>query len=397
MKAIVRVSFSMILSALLLLSAAGCNKLSIPTRSAEQSPSSSAADSEASGAPGSSFLPNESEASSESSDSVIPNDADGIPDKAFYQAILKTTREDGKTPVDENRDGKLQVSEARSVPYIAHWERKGIRSVQGLDRLSAFEIHLDSNQITDLSPLVKRALKVKTGKDPICAYLSGNKVTGLYSLSSPMLLSGKKGIQIDHLDLSKNEITDVSPLGGLKDTGIKYLDLSRNRIENADALLNGTMFEILDLSHNRIEKIGSCNTDVFYLDLSHNRLESIQSLSGTFLTQLYLSGNDLTDLNFLKGIQGDGTNGKGLLCLDASDNRLSSLPDFKEWGWTNFFPEKDGGTYRVDFRGNRLSENEFKTKMPKAFLTARKTCSNSDTVIDGAKWLKEQVKRQKSV
>ena len=396
MKAVIRAGVSVILSALFLVLASGCGKQSVSPRTSSQEPSSSSAKSESSVAPGSSALQSEPESSSESPDPVIPNDANGIPDRAFYQAVLKTTRDDGKTPVDANGDSKLQVKEAQSVPYTAHWEKKGIESVQGIDRLSVTEIHLENNRITDLSPLVKRALKVKSGEDPVCAYLNGNKVTSLKSLSVPILLSNKMGIQIDRLDLSENEITDISPLGWLKDAGIKSLNLSHNKIENADAVLSGTMFEVLDLSYNRITKIGNCSTNVFYLDLSHNQIKSVQSLSGTFLTQLYLSGNELTDLSFLKGIQGKGTNGKGLVCLDASDNRLSSLPDFKSWGWTNLSPEKEGGTYRTDFRGNRLTESEFKTKMPKAFLLAKGTCSGSDTVIDGAAWLKEQVQSQKT-
>lgn len=388
MKAIVRVSFSMVFSALFLVLASGCGKQPISTSASAQESSSSV--------PVSSGPQSGGASSSESPDSVIGNDADGIPDKAFYQAILKTHQENGKTPVDENGDGKLQAGEARSVPYIAHWEKKGIGSVQGIERLSAVEIHLENNRITDLSPLVKRALKVKTGGGAVCAYLNGNRVNNLYSLTAPILLSNKWGIQIDQLDLSENEITDVSPLGLLKDAGIKNLNLSHNKIESVDALLNGTMFEVLDLSYNRIAKIGSCSTGVFYLDLSHNRIESVQSLSGTFLTQLYLSGNNLTDLNFIKGIQGDGTNGKGLVCLDASGNRLSSLPDFKGWGWTNLSPEKDDGTYRADFRGNRLTESEFKAKMPEAFLSAKRTGSDGEPVIDGAKWLAEQVRQQKA-
>lgn len=388
MKAIARISLFMAFSALFLILASGCGKQpGSPGAPAQESSSSASASSAPQGGGAS---------SSESPDTVIANDANGIPDKAFYQAILKTPREDGKTPVDENGDGKLQVKEAQSVPYIAHWEKKGIGSVQGIDRLSAVEIHLENNRITDLSPLVKRALKVKTGEDPVCAYLNGNKVNNLYSLTAPILLSNKWGIQIDQLDLSGNEITDVSPLSLLKDAGIKNLNLSHNKIESVDALLNGTMFEVLDLSYNRITKIGSCDTGAFYLDLSHNRIKSVQSLSGTFLTQLYLSDNDLTDLNFIKGIQGDGTDGKGLVCLDASGNRLSSLPDFKGWDWTNLSPEKDDGTYRVDFRGNLLTESEFKTKLPEAFLSAKEAGSDSDTVIDGAKWLAEQVRQQKA-
>lgn len=329
--------------------------------------------------------------------SVIPNDATGIPDEAFYRAVLKTMREDGKTPVDQNGDGVLQISEAQSVPYEVDWEHKGIRSVQGLEYLSAFDIHLDGNRISDLSPVVRRAQKVRHGEDMICAELSDNRVTDLYSLTAPMLLSDKKGLQIDRLDLSDNQISDISPLGELKTTGIKSLNLSHNQIENADALLSGAMVEVLDLSYNRISKIGDCDTDAFYLDLSHNRLESVRKLSGTSLSQVYLSNNRLEDLGFLKGAEADGTSGTGLLCLDASDNRLSSLPDFKGWGWTNLSPKREeDGTYDVDFRGNRLTENELRAKLPAAFLAAQETNGDSgdDIVVDGAKWLTAQAKHQ---
>ena len=357
----------------------------------------------ASGAPGTSpsdpqmFLAESGSPSSRAPDSVIPNDATGIPDEAFYRAILKTMREDGKTPVDENGDGLLQVREAQSVPYAVDWEHKGIRSVQGLELLSAFEIHLDGNRVSDLSPIVRRAQRVKHGEGLICAELSDNRVTDLYSLTAPMLLSGRKGLQIDRLDLSDNQITDISPLGELRDTGIKSLNLSHNEIENADALLNGAMVEVLDLSYNRIPKVGECSTGAFYLDLSHNRIETVGRLSGNFLSQVYLSDNRLTDLGFLKGAKAEGTSGEGLLCLDASDNRLLSLPDFKSWGWTNLSPKKEDGTYQVDFRGNRLTEGELRAKLPAAFLAANEPEeSGADVVVDGAKWLSDQARHQDS-
>lgn len=368
---------------------AGCGKTAAPPGSS--APGTSPSDPQM-------FLAESGSPSSASPDSVIPNDAAGIPDEAFYRAILKTMREDGKTPVDENGDGLLQVREAQSVPYTVHWEKKGIRSVQGLELLSAFEIYLDGNRISDLSPVVKRAQKVQHGEGLICAELSDNRVTDLYSLTAPMLLSGRKGLQIDRLDLSDNQVSNVAPLGELRDTGIKSLNLSHNEIESADALLNGAMVEVLDLSYNRISKVGECSTGAFYLDLSHNRLETVGRLSGTFLSQVYLSDNRLTDLSFLKGAKAEGTSGTGLLCLDASDNRLSSLPDFKSWGWTNFSPKKEDGTYQVDFRGNRLTESELRAKLPAAFFAAHETNgdSGSDVVVDGAKWLSDQTRHQEA-
>ncbi|QNK39300.1 leucine-rich repeat domain-containing protein [Caproicibacter fermentans] len=372
------------MAAFLIFLSTGCDKISIPTRFSPPRASSAASGS----APGASSSASSAAPSSESLDTVIPNDDSGIPDKAFYKAVLETKRQDGKTPVDENGDGKLQAGEARAVPYAAHWERKGIRSVQGVEYLSAVEIHLEHNKVSDLSPLVKRA-RAAAKSDLISVYLNGNRVTGLYSLTAPMLLLNSAGLLFDHLDLSDNEITDLSPLGLLKITGIKYLNLSHNKIAGIDAL-SGAMFEVLDLSYNRIEKVGALHTDVIYLDLSHNRIASVQSLSGKFLTQLYLSDNALTDLDFLRDIPGEGTSGKGLLCLDASDNRLASLPDFKGWGWTNLSPEKQDGAYQVDFRGNRLAEKELKSKLPEAFLTAK------GAEEDGAKWLKEQVGSQKT-
>ena len=367
----------------------GCGKAAAPQGS--DAPGTSPSDPQM-------FLAESGAPSSTAPDSVIPNDSNGIPDESFYRAILKTMREDGKTPVDENGDGLLQVREAQSVPHTVRWERKGIRSVQGLELLSAFEIDLDGNRISDLSPVVRRAQRVQHGEDMLCAELSDNRVTDLYSLTAPMLLSGRKGLQIDRLDLSDNQISDVSPLGELRDTGIKSLDLSHNEIESADALLNGAMFEVLDLSYNRISKIGQCSTNAFYLDLSHNRLESVQKLSGVFLSQLYLSDNRLADLGGIQGVTASGTtDGRGPLCLDASDNRLSSLPDFKGWGWTNLSPKREeDGTYDVDFRGNRLTESELRAKLPAAFLAARETNgeSGSDVVVDGAKWLTEQARHQ---
>lgn len=324
---------------------------------------------------------------------VIPNDASGIPDKALYRAILQTIGEDGKAPVDKNRDGKLQFTEAQSLPYAVNWDGNGIASLQGIETLSAYEFHLNNNQIRDLSPLVRRARKVKAGEDLITAELKNNRISDLSPLAK-MRLSNQSGLQFDHLDLSGNRISNVTPLNLLQSSGIRVLNLSHNQIQNADALLGHVMVEVLDLSYNRISAIGKCSPDVFYLDLSHNQLKTVGSLSDKFLTQLDLADNRLTDLSFVRGAQADGTSGVGLLCLNASNNQLSALPDFKSWGWTNFSPEKEeDGTYRVDFRGNRLTESEFRAKLPEAFLKVNR--KEGDAVLNGAQWLTDQVKGQK--
>lgn len=297
---------------------------------------------------------------------VIPNDSTGIPDKSFYKAIL-STKVNEKEVVDKNNDGVLQKSELARLPKTVSWENQGIQSIQGIEKLPIGEIHLNGNQISDISPLARLSETIKTGEDPLTVELKNNRITSVNSFGT--LLAKQKVVNIGSLDLSNNSISDISPL---KDTAIQTLNLSHNKISKIGAFFSDNQSFYLDLSYNLIPSLGDCKLLAYHIDLSHNKITAIKSLSST-ADELNLSNNELTDISFLKGIASPGPSK-----LNLSSNKLSALPDIKTWAWTNLTPERDEKQSMFQLKGNSLAKDELRKKLPSEFYSDKK-------------WLEEQV------
>lgn len=308
---------------------------------------------------------------------IIRNDSIGIPDKAFYQTILKTPV-DKKGAVDQNSDGILQKNEIKRIPKSVNWDKKGIQSIQGIETLPVSEIHLNGNEIEDISPLAQLSGTVKTGGEQLTIELQNNKVVSLTSFST--LLAKQRSSHIETLNLSNNAVADISPLTGIS---IERLSLSRNQIAAVGSFFTNNQSFYLDLSYNRIQALGACKFLAYSINLSHNKITAIQSLSAS-ADELNLSDNALKDVSFLGGIKAPGPSK-----LDLSNNQLSVLQDMEKWGWTNLTPGRDGEQYKVRFEGNHLSQNELQTKLPGAFHAKTNPASS-----DAEKWLKDQVSKQ---
>lgn len=309
---------------------------------------------------------------------IIWNDSTGIPDKAFYQAILKT-KVNKNEMVDQNKDGILQKSEIKRIPKAVNWDNKKIQSIQGIENLPIFEIHLNGNEIVDISPLAQLSGAIKTGGEPLVVYLKNNKVTSLNSFGN--LLVKQKSSHIKSLDLSSNLISDISPMKG---TSIEMLVLSHNKISKAGAFFSDNQSFYLDLSYNQLQSLGDCNFLAYSINLSHNKIATIKSFTST-ADELSLSDNRLADVSFLKGIKCPGPSK-----LDLSNNELYVLPNMKKWRWTNLTSDQDGKQYMVRLEGNHLSRDEMQTKLPTEFYSKANTISNNSE-----KWLKDQVAKQR--
>ena len=308
---------------------------------------------------------------------IVKNDSTGIPDKAFYQAILKTAV-GKKEIVDQNKDGILQKSEIKRIPRAVYWDNKGIKSLQGIENLPVSEIHLNGNKISDITPVAKLAGNVKTGEEQLSIELKNNRITSLKPFG---IMMGKlKSSPVDTLDLSNNLISDISYL---KNVSVKILNLSHNQVKTADSFFSNNQSFSLDLSDNQISSLGTCQSLAYSINLSHNKISSIKSLSGP-VEELDLSNNSLSSVAFLKQLKSPGPSK-----LNLSNNKISALPDMKKWGWTKLTPEKDGQNYLVTFEHNYLTESEFRTQLPVGFLSRTgKSANNSE------KWLKDQVGAQ---
>ena len=120
------------------------------------------------------------------------------------------------------------------------------------------ELYLQSNQISDLTPLQNltgllvlllwnnqisdlKPLKNLTSLKRL--YLSYNQISDLKPL--------KNLTSLEELSLTSNQISDLSPLQNL--TGLVYLYLDNNQISDLNPLQNLTQLKGLDLDNNPIQ------------------------------------------------------------------------------------------------------------------------------------------------
>ena len=147
--------------------------------------------------------------------------------------------------------------------------------------------------------------------------------------------------ELTHLNLSYNQLDDITPLSTFK--SLCFLSLRENNIRDisALALLNNLVYinlrnniisdltplsqlvsiERLDLSGNMIESIDSLSklSSLYELNLSGNRICELEPLSELReITSLDLSGNKIEDILSLKKMH-------NMIELNINDNRISSI------------------------------------------------------------------------
>ncbi len=101
------------------------------------------------------------------------------------------------------------------------------------------------------------------------------------------------------LDLSDNDITDISEIKGLDNLpNLRILILNDNEITEIKGLEHLIHLQELHLNDNLIKEIGGLETltNLQYLDLRNNEIKEIKGLETlTNLQTLYLGGNPIRD------------------------------------------------------------------------------------------------------
>ena len=193
-----------------------------------------------------------------------------------------------------------------------------------LTQLSVLD--LSENQISDVTPLSTltqlSALRLH--------HMQIDDVTPLENLT-----------QLSVLHLGRNQISDFAPLQNL--TQLATLDLGKNQISDITPLENLTQLAKLDLGKNQISDIAPLQnlTQVATLDLSDNQISDITPLQNlTQLAKLNLEKNQISDIAPLKNLTqlseihipsnqiSDITPLKNLtqlMMLDLSENQISNI------------------------------------------------------------------------
>ncbi len=121
------------------------------------------------------------------------------------------------------------------------------------------------------------------------------------------------------LDLSFNNISDISTLSGL--SNLISLVLNENQISDIGALSGLTNLEFLCLGNNQISDISALSelTNLNLLEFSDNQISDISALSGlTNLELLRLGNNQISDINALSGLN-------NLTDLSLIQNQISDI------------------------------------------------------------------------
>jgi len=155
---------------------------------------------------------------------------------------------------------------------------------------------------------------------------------------------------MDKVDLSNNEIIDISAFSGTK--GPITLNIGFNRIQDISPLADHSKLSILDISHNRISDISPLHEcfNIVNLDISFNEIsdlsvleyiDELQSISLrynkiTSLAELAKCKNLTENVGFLDASYNLITNTKGIESLKAlqtlvlSHNKISDISTLKK-------------------------------------------------------------------
>jgi internalin A len=197
-----------------------------------------------------------------------------------------------------------------------------------IDRAGSLKgLNLYKAKISDIS-----FLEEDTFNDLTHLELSYNELSDVSSLSG---LTGLMG-----LDLNSNKLSDLGALSEL--TGLTDLNLYSNKLSDVAALSGLTWLIRLDLSFNQVSDVAALSglTGLMRLDLSSNQVSDVAALSElTGLKELSLSSNQVSDVTALSGLT-------GLTYLDLNSNKLSDVAALSEL---------TGLTY-LDLNSNKLSD-----------------------------------------
>ncbi len=197
-------------------------------------------------------------------------------------------------------------------------------------RARGVEVLLDAATLATVTdPGLRRALEVALGKDPGATLTEGDLLT-LSSLSAESAgvasLSGLEAAsRLDSLTLSGNApaaggaALDLSPLAGLR--SLSHLDLSDNDLADVSALAGLTGLRSLLLGGNAVRDLSPLSglDGLRSLTLSNNGLTDVSALSGlSSLRQLWLDGNELESVRPLRRL-------RSLIYLHLGDNRIADI------------------------------------------------------------------------
>ena len=180
----------------------------------------------------------------------------------------------------------------------------GVADLSPLSGLDLVHLHLSDNAVSDLAPLENHVRLRRL-------YLNDNRVSDLAPLANL--------VELERLYLNGNAVSDLEALKDL--TRLRGLTLESNQIVDVSPLSAMIDLEWLVLDDNEVTDINplAAMAQMKWLYLGYNRISDASALAAmTGMNSLRLAGNAIADIVALEGM----TN---LNWLNLDDNRISDL------------------------------------------------------------------------
>lgn len=199
----------------------------------------------------------------------------------------------------ESYEGNIEdLFQYKNLSYLGLEKFTGDSTLKVLaDNRNLKSLHVNLNNIHNIEEL--SALPYLSFLSMRC---SGNKLkSNCKNKSLKNIEFLKELIFLKGLDLSKNQIEDLSPISSMSE--LEYLDVRSNKIKHLPNLSKVSKLKFLDLASNHINKISELKktAKLQYLNLNDNQISELNDLS--FLEDLkYLSlgSNPIADIGALK-------------------------------------------------------------------------------------------------
>jgi len=200
--------------------------------------------------------------------------------------------------------GDIYQSDLASLT-ILHANNKGISNLEGLEYCTNLTwLDISTNEITDISPLSDLVNLQNVS-------LNNNQISNISALANLTNLT--------YLDASWNQIANLSPLSNLNN--LQNLFLNNNQISDLSALSNLTELTYLNVSWNQVTDVSPLSglVNLQNLFLNNNEISDISALSNlTEITYLYLNSNKINGISSLSTLV-------NLRALNLGDNQIRDL------------------------------------------------------------------------
>lgn len=232
--------------------------------------------------------------------------------------------------------GSVYVSDVTQITSLTA-RVKGIRDIEDLRYFTALEeLDLYGNQITDLSPLggLSKLKKLNISRN----------YTGLFDKfgGTGMSLQGISSlVLLENLEADGNGITDLSPIADL--VNLKYLSLSENSITSVEALSKLTQLTTLYMGRNQISDISPL--------AGLTELKTL-SLESNCSSELDANGNEiwkgLSDITAVEGLT-------SLTWLNISHNIITSIEPASSLFYLEYLNAASNNIADIEYmRGSRV-------------------------------------------